>query len=195
MASSNGDDRRARAAGAGAGDGARDEREGLFVYGTLRFPEVLAVLLGRVPRLEPARAPGWRVRALSGVVYPGLVPDPACTADGTLILGLSEAEQRLLDAFEGDLYERRRLALEDGRHGWAYIWRGRTEPRDWDLAGFAERHLAAYVDGCRIWRARHERAMGLGREDHRAVLRGVARGGPDSPGIGAEHERGMEPRA
>ncbi|SEG72640.1 Gamma-glutamyl cyclotransferase, AIG2-like [Thermomonospora echinospora] len=124
----------------------RCEPDGLFVYGTLRFPEVLQALLGRVPELEPARAVGWRVKALPGVVYPGLVADPGGVADGLLMTGLSEAERRLLDAYEGESYEPRRMALDDGRRAWTYVWKGRTEPDDWNPARFAERDLPAYLD-------------------------------------------------
>ncbi len=42
----------------------------LFAYGSLRFPEVLEVLLGRVPSTKPAEAEGWRVIPLPGLVYP-----------------------------------------------------------------------------------------------------------------------------
>ncbi|WP_119726583.1 gamma-glutamylcyclotransferase family protein [Thermomonospora amylolytica] len=125
---------------------------GLFVYGTLRFPEVVGALLGRVPPMEPARAAGWRVRALPGVVYPGMVPDPRATADGMLIVGLTPAESALLDEYEGDLYEPRVIALDGGRSGRAYVWKGPTEERDWDPEAFAGRHLAAYAEGCRAWR-------------------------------------------
>ncbi|MQY04883.1 gamma-glutamylcyclotransferase family protein [Actinomadura macrotermitis] len=129
--------------------------DGLFVYGTLRFPEVLHVLLGRVPDLAPARAAGWRVRALPGVVYPGLVADPAATADGMLITGLDEAEKRLLDAYEDDLYEIAVLPLDGGRRGRAYIWKGTAEDTDWDPVRFADHELISYVETCRGWRLGH----------------------------------------
>ena len=38
----------------------------LFAYGTLRFPDVLTALLGRVPEQAPAAVDGWRVAALDG---------------------------------------------------------------------------------------------------------------------------------
>ncbi|XVQ10682.1 gamma-glutamylcyclotransferase family protein [Spirillospora sp. CA-255316] len=126
--------------------------KGLFVYGTLRFPEILEILLGRVPRLAPAAVTGWRVRALPGVTYPGLVADPDATAEGVLISGLTEAEQRLLDAFEGDPYEPAVLPLAGGAgRARAYVWRGATEPYDWDPGHFAEHALAEFAESCRAW--------------------------------------------
>ncbi|MFC5754567.1 gamma-glutamylcyclotransferase family protein [Actinomadura rugatobispora] len=125
---------------------------GLFVYGTLRFPEILEILLGRVPRLAPAAVAGWRVRALPGVTYPGLVADPDATAEGVLISGLTEAEQGLLDDFEDESYEPALLPLADGSgRARAYVWRGPTEPYDWDPGHFAEHALADFAKGCRSW--------------------------------------------
>ena len=37
----------------------------LFAYGTLRFPEVLRELLGRVPELAEGTLADWRVAALT----------------------------------------------------------------------------------------------------------------------------------
>src|SRR5215470_5909353 len=95
--------------------------QALFVYGSLLFPEVLRALLGRVPDRTAAAAAGWRVAALAGRRYPGLVPGDG-QASGTLITGLAPDEWRILNAFEDDLYELRRLTLTDARHGWAYVW-------------------------------------------------------------------------
>ncbi|MFI6515126.1 gamma-glutamylcyclotransferase family protein [Spirillospora sp. NPDC050679] len=124
----------------------------LFAYGTLRYPEILHVLLGRVPDLSPATAPGWRVSALPGLVYPGLVADPAATAGGVLISGLTDGERALLDAYEDDLYEVVALSLGDGRPAHAYVWKGGTEPFDWDADRFAAEELAAFTEHCRSWR-------------------------------------------
>ncbi|GLW66105.1 hypothetical protein Arub01_43490 [Actinomadura rubrobrunea] len=126
--------------------------EGLFVYGTLRFPEVLRVLLGRVPEMRPATATGWRVRALPGVVYPGMVAVPDGVAQGMLMTGLSEDERRLLDAYEDDLYDPTLITLDDGHRAWTYVWKGSTEPYDWDVERFAREELPSYVDRCRMWR-------------------------------------------
>lgn len=136
-----------------AGPGRRGA-EGLFVYGTLRFPDVLRALLGRVPDLTPATARGWRVAALLGRRYPGLVAEPDGRAAGLLVTGLTADEQRILDAFEGALYDLRRLPLDGGRHGWAYVWTADADvaAHAWDPEHFAEQDLSAYVGRCAGWR-------------------------------------------
>ncbi|OEV04335.1 gamma-glutamylcyclotransferase family protein [Streptomyces oceani] len=122
------------------------EHPDLFVYGTLRFPEVLAALLGRVPPRAPARVRGWRAAALAGHVYPGLVPAPGVITAGLVLSGLTAAERRVLDEFEGPEYEPRPLELTDGGRTCSYVWRGSgVLAEDWDAAAFAKCELPAYV--------------------------------------------------
>jgi gamma-glutamylcyclotransferase (GGCT)/AIG2-like uncharacterized protein YtfP len=125
----------------------------LFAYGTLRFPDVLEALLGRVPEHSPAIAPGWRVAALDGRVYPVLVPGDG-GAGGILISGLTAGEWRVIDAYEDDFYELERITLVDGRQGWAYLTRDRTAalPADWSPGDFTTRHLGEFTGACREWR-------------------------------------------
>ncbi len=130
--------------------------DALFVYGSLLFPEVLRALLGRVPNRVPASAPGWRVAALPGCVYPGLVRGPG-TATGLVMTDLAQREWQVLDAFEGELYQLRCLSLSNDRRGWAYVSEGVTQPsaNDWDATLFSEREPGAYVEGCIAWRKRY----------------------------------------
>ncbi|NUP32982.1 MAG: gamma-glutamylcyclotransferase [Streptomycetaceae bacterium] len=126
----------------------------LFVYGSLMFPEVLAALLGRIPDRSPARMSGWRAAALPDRVYPVLVRDPSADASGALLTGISAAEWEILDAYEEDLYDLLRLPLEGGGHAWTYVApEGADAPEGfWSADEFADRHLAAYVAACRVWR-------------------------------------------
>ena len=71
----------------------------LFVYGTLQFPEVLRVLLGRTPDSSPVALKGWRAAALVRRTYPGLVPGNA-TVPGMLLTGLRAEELEVLDEYE-----------------------------------------------------------------------------------------------
>ncbi|MFC0040444.1 gamma-glutamylcyclotransferase family protein [Actinomadura rayongensis] len=142
----------------GRPDGLSAEPEALFVYGTLQFPDVLKALIGRVPGLEPAALAGWRAAALPGRIYPGLV-SAAGTVHGVLLSGLTLAEWRILDAFEGPEYDRRPVLLLDGRSAWVYVYSLEAEvgDDDWSSAAFVARHLPAYVERCADWRTRRGR--------------------------------------
>ncbi|WP_035921131.1 gamma-glutamylcyclotransferase family protein [Frankia sp. QA3] len=131
----------------------------LFVYGTLMFPEVVSTLIGRVPPMESAAAPGWRAARLRDRLYPGLVRRVArdeAPAAGRVLVGLDPRERAVLDAFEGSAYEAGPLVLADGRPAAAYLWLDVAEvtAEDWDARAFADRHLGDYVQRCAAWRAR-----------------------------------------
>ncbi len=85
----------------------------LFVYGTLRDPELLAAVLGRPlrrERIHTARAPGYRAVHYPGRIYPALIRAPGAAAEGLLLTDLTPFERDLLDAFEGDEYRRATIA-------------------------------------------------------------------------------------
>jgi hypothetical protein len=85
----------------------------LFVYGTLRDPDLLASILDRplAPgTVHQARAPGFRAVHYPGRIYPALVRAPGAAAEGLLLTGLTPFERDLLDAFEGDEYRRDTIA-------------------------------------------------------------------------------------
>src|SRR5689334_12650303 len=81
----------------------------LFVYGTLRDPDLLAGILCRPPASERhvhAAAPGFRAVHYRARIYPALVRAPGAAAPGLLLTDLSSFERDLLDAYEGDEYRR-----------------------------------------------------------------------------------------
>jgi gamma-glutamylcyclotransferase (GGCT)/AIG2-like uncharacterized protein YtfP len=132
-------------------------RETLFVYGTLLFPEVVRILIDRVPDSVQAAVEGWRAAALPGRIYPGLVPARK-TTNGLLLGGITAVEWQTLDSFEGELYEPRELPLKHGGHGWAYIYLANADaaPEDWDAEWFHARHLTSYLNRCAAWRRWYE---------------------------------------
>ncbi|MEU7138668.1 gamma-glutamylcyclotransferase family protein [Nocardia sp. NPDC046473] len=125
----------------------------LFAYGTLQFPEVLEVLIGRVPQRATATAPGWRVAALPGRVYPGLVPEPNALAHGVILNGLTAAEWQILDAFEDDEYDLRPIRLTDSTDpACTYVWTSAATQDDWHPTRFATNHLPYFITHSAEWR-------------------------------------------
>lgn len=89
----------------------------LFVYGTLRDPQLVQRLVGRTFPTVPAELEGWRVlpphASRSG--YPEIVPDPASRVEGLLLLGVDpDAVQRLDHYEEGYVRCRVRVRTQDG---------------------------------------------------------------------------------
>jgi len=129
----------------------------LFAYGPLAFPEVMQVLLGRVPDIEATPLAGWRVAVLPGHEYPTLVIAEAI-AHGGLIKDLSATEWHVLDAFADEASELRPLSISDGRAVWAYTCAGRqgAAAPNWDAAQFEKNCLVDYLKNCAEWRRAYD---------------------------------------
>ena len=80
----------------------------LFVYGTLRDPDLRRGVLGRSRKTteSAAAAPGFAVVGYPGRIYPALVRRPGAAAAGLVLTDLSVFEIDLLDAYEGGEYRR-----------------------------------------------------------------------------------------
>lgn len=128
---------------------------GLFVYGSLTFPEVLDAVLGRVPRSRRAQAEGWRAAALRERPFPGLVAaDAPATVGGLLLTDLTGEESAMADAFEGPMYSKVAIGLDDGTRALTYVCvdDSLALAHDWDRAAFQERELERYLDRCAAWK-------------------------------------------
>ncbi len=100
----------------------------LFLYGTLLEPARLARCVGRTVRLVPARLRGWRRVAMKGGRYPTLVRARGGVAGAVAVV--DAAGLRRLMAYEGPLYDLRRLAVRAGRgNSVAGVWIARAAAR------------------------------------------------------------------
>lgn len=96
----------------------------LFVYGTLRDPDLLSGVLGRPATGLKAAAPGFAVLHYPGRIYPALLRRPGAAAAGLVLNDLSPFELDLLDAFEGDEYRREIIPVmigEELHEAFAYL--------------------------------------------------------------------------
>ena len=120
----------------------------LFVYGTLRDPDLLSGVLGRssMPTdAMTAAAPGFAAVHYPGRIYPTLVRRPGAAAPGMVLLDLTPFEIDLLDAFEGEEYRRAIIPVmigEELHEAFAYLAAievGADAPA-WTLADWQIRH-------------------------------------------------------
>jgi gamma-glutamylcyclotransferase (GGCT)/AIG2-like uncharacterized protein YtfP len=123
----------------------------LFVYGTLRDPDVLGAVLGRSATGLNAAAPGYAVVYYPGRVYPALLRRPGAAAPGRVLTDISLFEIDLLDAFEGDEYRREIIAVmidEELHEAFAYmpVVAVAGQP-DWTLPTWQAEHKARILAG------------------------------------------------
>jgi gamma-glutamylcyclotransferase (GGCT)/AIG2-like uncharacterized protein YtfP len=123
----------------------------LFVYGTLRDPELLAGVLGRQTRAVEAVAPGFAAVHYPGRIYPALVRRPGSAAPGLVLTDLTPFEWDLLDAFEGAEYRRDMIAVMIGQElheAFAYLPAVAVKAQpDWTLGGWQSAHKARVLVG------------------------------------------------
>lgn len=131
----------------------------LFVYGTLRDPDILAAVIGRNPAaVEPAALVGYRAAVYPGRTYPGLAAAPGARAAGLLLTGLDARELALLDAFEAEEYRRAAVTVataEGDRAAEVYLPVVPIAPdaADWTLDEWAARHKAGMLANARRLRS------------------------------------------
>ena len=135
----------------------------LFVYGTLMSPQVLRILIDRLPEMiDPATVQGYRRYPVKGQSYPGMIPGSTedCVT-GILLHELTELELQILDWFEGDEYTRRNVQVQCGptilttqTYTWSNPISDLDTPMDWSYETFRdtllENCLIQTVKPCRI---------------------------------------------
>lgn len=86
----------------------------IFIYGSLMAPQVVEVLLGRIPeQITAARLAHYSRYPVKGQVFPAIIPGKADGGEksaagvtGVILFGLSDGERKALDWFEDVEYQR-----------------------------------------------------------------------------------------
>ncbi len=119
----------------------------LLAYGTLMWPEVLEVVIGRCMEGVPATLHGYLRLRVTGELYPAIVPAEREDVEGILYTGLTDADFRHLDRFEGEAYDRVEVQVGDAVaqvYLLAEHWRHIAEERPWNPEHMRPEHLAAF---------------------------------------------------
>ena len=113
-------------------------------YGTLRDPDVLAIVLGRFPLtadVSPVRVPGHRAAPLRDAPWPILLAEPGAMADGIVVEKLGPEDEARLRYYEGSPYDLADLKLGDGVvRVFVHRTPGPTVPGSWSLERWQAEH-------------------------------------------------------
>ncbi|KAM3213261.1 hypothetical protein ACQJBY_065952 [Aegilops geniculata] len=148
------------AAAAAAAGGAHS----VFVYGSLMADEVVSAILKRIPASSPALLANHHRFNIKDRIYPAILPVESKKVTGKVIMGISDAELIVLDAFEDFEYVRRRvqisltmmllkesLALQDTSetmHADTYVWSDAEDPDlygEWDFEEWKRVHMKDFL--------------------------------------------------
>jgi gamma-glutamylcyclotransferase (GGCT)/AIG2-like uncharacterized protein YtfP len=102
---------------------------------------------------QKAQLGGYQIRRVKGAEYPGIVVCEEESVSGLLYTQVDEQSLRVLDAFEGEEYERRQVVVR--LHGdkeveaFAYVirpqHRGRLSHEPWTMDQFMQSELPAFM--------------------------------------------------
>ena len=88
----------------------------LFAYGTLMCEDIMGDVSGcRLPSPSPGTLKGYSRWCVKGEPYPALVRDEKKLVEGMVYRNVPDSAWDRLDAFEGEMYERRLVRIESGR--------------------------------------------------------------------------------
>jgi len=133
----------------------------LFVYGSLQFPSVHGMVLGRAPSFEDHELRGWAAVRLEGRAFPALLPSPTHTTGGRLFVDLTPHDRAVLDSFEGPFYDLAIVRLSDGTEAATYVANEQAPllledgaTTAWSAEVFRRDGLRDYEARLRVWLSR-----------------------------------------
>ena len=125
----------------------------VFVYGPLRFPEVMELIAGRQYPGTKATLRVYACVRVNDQVYPGLVYKPSAQTEGFLYEDMDDAVVKRIEAFKGDMYKLSALEVDtfDGRKLGAAVHITKPEYRNsllnelWNADAFRQNQLTEFL--------------------------------------------------
>lgn len=116
-------------------------------------PQVLQVLLGRVPDIKTARLKNHSRHPVANQVFPGMIVSSSSSGDavveGRILMDVTALELDVLDWFEGNEYQRIQVDMEQKEKIQTYLWSNPLDEllldRPWDYNEFCKTHLEWYL--------------------------------------------------
>lgn len=127
----------------------------LFTYGSLMSPDIMAKVAGCRLAALPAILHGYQRSLVKGEVYPGIAEMAGGIVNGVLYLDVSAEALKRLDAFEGEMYDRREVTVQEAggatRAAMAYVfspeYRQLLTGIPWDFNEFLATGKKRFEDG------------------------------------------------
>jgi gamma-glutamylcyclotransferase (GGCT)/AIG2-like uncharacterized protein YtfP len=126
----------------------------IFAYGTLMIHEVMYAVTTREFRFKNAILRGYARFTVKGESYPGIIPVTDAVTEGVIYFDVDELSLARLDAFEGNLYQRKPIRVEtkerEIRDAETYVikpeYRGCLSSKEWNVKEFNQKHLEAFLE-------------------------------------------------
>ena len=126
----------------------------IFAYGTLMIHEVMYAVATREFRFKNAILRGYARFTVKGESYPGIIPVTDAVTEGVIYFDVDELSLARLDAFEGNLYQRKPIRVEtkerEIRDAETYVikpeYRGCLSSKEWNVKEFNQKHLEAFLE-------------------------------------------------
>ncbi|XP_010554000.1 PREDICTED: protein AIG2 A-like [Tarenaya hassleriana] len=125
----------------------------VFVYGSSIDPDVIRILLDRVPEAISSVLPGFHRFRIKGRLHPGLAPVDTGKVVGKVLKGLTDDEVKILDLLKGPDYERKMVEVEltdtsEKLQAESYVWAKKDDPDlygEWDFEEWKLLHKDQFV--------------------------------------------------
>jgi len=130
------------------------EMKQFFTYGTLMFKEVWSLVVRGDYQSQPATLSGFVRKSVKGAEYPVIYPAPGeSSLQGIVYFDVTATDIVLLDAFEGDYYDRQQqqVALPDRRiiEAEVYVLQDHyhhiATANDWDPDDFRQEGMKKFI--------------------------------------------------
>ncbi|KAL1205406.1 AIG2-like protein B [Cardamine amara subsp. amara] len=160
-------------------DSSGSQLHNIFVYGSFQEPEILNVMLNRIPEIAPATLPGFKRFRLKGRLYPCVVPSETGEVHGKIIMGLTADELEKIDWVEGNEYERVTVGVvrNDNSEKMSvktYIWINKDDPDiggEWDFEEWKRLHKKTFLETIKEIMEWKKNPQGKGRDDFNHILK------------------------
>ncbi|CAN8320191.1 unnamed protein product [Cochlearia groenlandica] len=125
----------------------------VFVYGSFQEPKIVNIMLDRTPEIISVTLPGFKRFRLRGRLYPCVVPYETAEVHGKVLNGLTDAELAIVDAVEGNEYERVTVEVirKDNSEKMTvqtYLWIKKDDPNmygEWDFEEWKRLHMSKFM--------------------------------------------------